>query len=82
MAADHNHAWNDDDAPGGAAGNQREVKIAFHSANPARTGYGSDRPLPRAADIPLLLCSNRRGSAPMPAVGAGTSSSGLSEMPG
>jgi hypothetical protein len=30
-AADHNHAWNDDDAPGGAAGKQREVKIACHS---------------------------------------------------
>jgi hypothetical protein len=68
MAADHNHAWNDDDALGGAAGNQRGVKIAFHSAYPARTGHDSDRPLPRAAHIPLLLCPNRRGSAPMLAV--------------
>jgi protocatechuate 3,4-dioxygenase beta subunit len=67
----------------GQAATNARLKVAFHSAYPARTGYGSDRPLPRAAHIRFSSVSEPAGlSSPCLPSGAGMSSPGPGGMPG
>jgi hypothetical protein len=56
MAVDHHHAWNDDDAPGGAGGNQREVKdrVLFWPTKAHALATGR---LPAAMRGALMSCS-------------------------